>query len=99
MESSSNVCKNCKTHFNLSDRKPITLLCGHNLCEICYTALTDPQNDSIKCPLDGEEYQRLPKKLYNKGIIEQLETLKIDKVAIVCQKHPDAKLEFFCPKD
>ena len=57
MESSFNVCGNCKRHFNLTDKKPITLLCGDNICELCLTGLSDPQNkDKIVCPFDGKEF-------------------------------------------
>ena len=76
MEGSINVCDICKRHFNLIDQMPITLLCGHNVCEICYDELSDPQNNMIKCSIDDEEYQKLAKKLYNKGIINQLKKLK-----------------------
>ncbi len=90
MESSFNVCCNCKLHFNLKDQKPITLPCGDNFCELCYQALSDPQNnDLIKCPLDGEVCPKPPKTFYNRGIMATLEKMKMDKAMIVCQKHPE----------
>ena len=29
-------CQNCQSPYNLKDRKPGLLKCGHSICEKCY---------------------------------------------------------------
>ena len=45
-------CPSCKEHFNLQDRRPYNIPCGHTLCLVCIKSLAT--GGELKCPLDNE---------------------------------------------
>ena len=45
------LCEYCKEMFNLNERLPLILSCGHTACNNCYDfKLKQPQKNKIKCP-------------------------------------------------
>ncbi len=44
------MCEKCSKYFNLSNKKPVSLLCCHNiLCEPCYTS-SFSGSPTLTCP-------------------------------------------------
>ncbi|CDW81428.1 UNKNOWN [Stylonychia lemnae] len=88
--------------YNLSQRKPVVLECGDQLCESCLKSLVMPQDpEHFKCPFDEEELDFPKRFLYNKQLLKQLEKISgnDDKLCILCVVHEDRECGFTCSKE
>ena len=49
------MCENCKETFNLGNKIPYLLPCGHTLCRNCIEKIWEKQK-KLKCPFDQIEH-------------------------------------------
>ncbi len=51
-------CQICFEEYNINNRKPTVLDCGHSICNICLLGLMSQRNNLKKCPFDNKELKR-----------------------------------------
>ena len=77
------TCKYCKLEFNLSNRIPLNLYCGHTFCDSCISKSAD-----TICFICKEPYIRKPAK--NHDLIQMLEELdKMNKKQAIAEESSD----------
>eukprot|EP00347_Sterkiella_histriomuscorum_P017041 403350885 len=89
-------CKQCKTYFNLTNRKPIIINeCGCIHCLECVTILLNKNKKrQILCP-GCDEIRTLPEEL--KESIQIIKDLKsLDQLTIICDEHQSKNSSMHC---
>ncbi len=52
-------CQICFEEYNISNKKPMVLDCGHSICQSCLQQITSSsQINLMKCPFDNKALQR-----------------------------------------
>lgn len=52
-------CQICFEEYNIYNRKPAVLDCGHSICQVCLTSILSSSSRHIKkCPFDNVELRR-----------------------------------------
>ncbi|TNV87600.1 hypothetical protein FGO68_gene4251 [Halteria grandinella] len=85
-------CQICFNVFNLNERYPMVLDCGHTFCDQCLCAMINSQNDGIfQCPLDKQQNNTISRNYALSKVVEkyfdQLH-LKDNSLKLFCTKHP-----------
>lgn len=101
-------CIICKEFYDIKDRKPLVLLCGHTFCKQCMSK-DFMINKRIRCSFcptfkGGHIYKTIDDIGVNYGMQNQVEAMsKIkveeDKNDKQCKKHPTKFLDMFCVTD
>lgn len=101
------LCGICQKDYNEDARKPLSLPCGHVLCQDCLSSNTKENGSgsgvcTIKCPSDSKyfklEFQKIP---ICYQILTNLPKKKdhhvLDShIPIRCVRHPAKKIKYFC---
>ena len=98
-------CQICYRGFNHTDKKPLSLPCGHTFCHECLTKLN--KHGIIKCPFDkGAHHCMVDNLPVNYTVLTALpmnssSTPKPDAAGGVqmCKLHAQKKVKFFCKND
>jgi len=52
-------CQICFEEYNIYDKKPLVMDCGHSVCESCLNCILSQRNTNTKkCPFDNKELHR-----------------------------------------
>eukprot|EP00347_Sterkiella_histriomuscorum_P020489 403337604 len=94
----SELCSECKNHFDLKIRRPILLECGCTYCLDCvHKQIKDNPNREIICPLPLHGVSTMPDNLAekeNKSILTNL--LSFDDLTVFCDDHSKHKATLYC---
>lgn len=90
------TCPICCEYFNEADRCPLTLLCGHSLCQACVARIKANSTEML-CPQDRHPDSRLFNEIpKNFALIEIMNVSHEQRGAERCALHPNKGIKFLC---
>ena len=94
------MCEICEKYFNLSTKKPVSLLCCHNtLCELCYTS-SFPTPLTFTCPfaclphLPNASLMTVTTPAYCQYLIKQMKRAG-ESAEVRCDAHPGRAVQYY----
>jgi hypothetical protein len=94
------MCEKCSKYFNLLNKKPVSLLCCHNiLCQECYTSSFSGQ-PTLTCPFDCQEDTAAPPMSvesppYCQYLLKQMQRGGGEPTELRCDAHPGRAVEYY----
>lgn len=92
-------CQICLQKYNMKERAPLSIPCGHSLCRSCASGLI--QSGKRKCPFDNKPFECRNVDSLSKNF-SLLDLLEAEKANIqrpdvrFCDQHQKKKTKFFC---
>lgn len=98
-------CPICMEDYDLKQRHPMILGCGHSLCQKCIKTMYNTAKNNIQCPFDKQnsKFNSLQQVTKNYSFINLLEGLQHQQKDLMtdefCAAHPTEKPIFLCCED
>src|SRR5690349_215403 len=87
-------CKICLFSYDDETHNPKVLLCGHTLCQSCFTCILTEK--TYKCPFCKKEFNKNTEPVVNYEVLSMLHYKKFDNS---CTIHNKELLNFYCEDD
>ena len=98
------MCEICEKYFNLSNKKPVSILCCHNtLCQPCY-ASSFPTQSTFTCPFGcstlftNSSQMTVITPPYCQYLIKQMKRAG-ESAEVRCDTHPGRGVEYYDQRD
>ena len=91
-------CRKCKNQYNTNDRKPLELVCGHDICEKCFVEATNSSDNIFKCPLEENISFHKSQALRNSDRLLKVIEIRTSKSPVICSTHSTEEAKFYMSK-
>jgi hypothetical protein len=98
------MCEKCSKYFNLSTKKPVSLLCCHNtLCQPCYSS-SFPNSSTFICPFGCSAHHSNSSRMtvttpsYCQYLVKLMRRTG-ESAEVRCDAHPGRAVEYYDQED